>query len=138
MSFAEYFDPKVLSSAHPQAVGSLATVLIILFGVFLVAGIAVRVVMQFLHIKNPYLRRLLRRYVAWAISLGIIGLIHTLAQQAEVDFIGARLVIIVVGVAYLVWLCVLLYQLIAVYPTQRDLYERNEKRALYLPKKKDR
>ena len=138
MSVAAYFDPQVLSSAHPQALGELANVFIIAFGALLVIAIAARIVVQFLHIKNPYMRRLLRRFVVWGVSFSIVGLIHTLAQQAEVDFIGARLVIVIAFVIYLVWLVVLLYQLIAVYPTQREMYERNERRALYLPKKKGR
>jgi len=78
MDLASFFNP--VSLTQPTSLGSLYWFWLITFIVILVVGIGLAVAAYFLRKANPYLRRILRAFYSWGISLGIIGVLNVLAQ----------------------------------------------------------
>lgn len=136
MTLAAYFDSRVLVSAQPEPLVSGFEAFLVVFGVILILGLVLRIVVFAMHFKNPPTRQLLHRFAIWGVGLGVLGVLHTVAQQAAVAFLGARLVIIVIVAAYLIWLVWLIYAAFTRYPVEMAQFTAQARRAQYIPRKR--
>ena len=108
-------------------------ILLGLFFGFAFVGVALRFIPIFVKGKDVLFYRMMRKFSACFLIVGIIGIVFTLFAKNAIRIFGARFWFLLIGMGLFVWLGYIFNFALRVVPKRRAQINEYNKRKKYLP-----
>ncbi len=131
----KFLAPNYLFELRPAVSGWALKAMLILFVVFCVAGIIIKIAQKIRKVESIE-AKLLHKYFACFLTMGIIGLILTWLRYETVYILASRIWLLIWLVALVIWLVMIIRYQYKVVPIAKKRLEQKKLFAKYLPKKK--
>ncbi|MEY4722979.1 MAG: hypothetical protein RLZZ324_492 [Candidatus Parcubacteria bacterium] len=135
--YGAFLDYKYWINPFPVALGpSLAQGILVFFGFFIVAAVALMAFAHTLRKKDALLTGLLRRFAWPVLATGVFGLFALFFAYEQSPFLGMRFWFLLTFIYFFVRLGFIAAYMVREYPQERSEIAERERITQYLPHKK--
>lgn len=133
INFHKLLDKKYLFETFPNETG-LYQYLYILFGLMIAGAVASYLLKR--KSNNKLIKHLYAQMFGWLLTIGLIGPLLLFFRYQQIAYLGSRIILLVLMLAFVIWGIYILYIKLIFMPGEIIKQKAKEKYEKYLPRHK--